>query len=389
MLNKFKTDYSPLYFLASLWAWGLSVSFFMYLMFLTKHENTPIPTFDSIMSVLQSSNLFMLLMIVLVYLLITIFAIIHIKLLITNIKNYIYFKQTQSFSKLKNSNDEVILMSIPLTLTMTMNVLFVVSTLSIPNLWSFIEYIFPFAIFWFLIIWFYALKIFWDYFTRLIVNWDFDFTKNNSLSQMISIFAFSMIWVWLAWPAGMSNNLFTSWFAMFFSILFIVISMLLTIVKLTIWIESIFKKWLNIQASPSLWIMIPILTLWWITFIRQEHWISTNFNFHTPEVVLFYISSVIISLQIIFWLLWYKVMKINKYFKTFISWSEKSPASYALICPWVAFVVFGFFFLHKGLVLNWIIEQFSVIYFVILFLLFILQIKTIIVMFKLNKKMIG
>lgn len=388
MLSKFKTDYSPLYFLASLWAWGLSVSFFMYLMFLTKHSN-PIPTFDSIMEVLQTANIFMLAMIVLSYIWVVVFAIIHVILLITNIKSYINFKKTEDFNKLKNSNNEVTLMTIPLTLAMSMNVWFVVFALFVPSLWNIIEYIFPFAVLWFLSIWVYGLKIFWEYITRLIVNWEFDFTNNNSLSQMISIFAFSMIWVWLAWPAAMSSNLITSSIALFLSIFFIVLSVLLTVIKLTLWIKSILKQGLNIQASPSLWIMIPILTLWGIALLRQNHWLHTNFGAQSSWVLFFVITSIIISLQIIFGLLWYEIMKLNNYFKTFLSWKESSPDSYTLICPWVAFVVFWFFFLHQGLVLNGIIDKFSIVYFIILFLLFLLQMKTILVMFKLNKKMIS
>lgn len=39
--------YSPTYFLAALGAGGAAVSFFMYLMFMTPHPDTPIPTWES------------------------------------------------------------------------------------------------------------------------------------------------------------------------------------------------------------------------------------------------------------------------------------------------------------------------------------------------------
>ena len=41
-----KKDYSPLYFLSSLGAGGLGVSFFMYLTFLIPHKGAPMATFD-------------------------------------------------------------------------------------------------------------------------------------------------------------------------------------------------------------------------------------------------------------------------------------------------------------------------------------------------------
>ena len=44
MLPTFSQSYRPLYFLSALGMGGLAVSFFMYLMFLTKHPKTPLPT---------------------------------------------------------------------------------------------------------------------------------------------------------------------------------------------------------------------------------------------------------------------------------------------------------------------------------------------------------
>lgn len=40
--------YGPMHFLGALGAGGLAVSFFMYLMWLTPHEGSPIPTFASL-----------------------------------------------------------------------------------------------------------------------------------------------------------------------------------------------------------------------------------------------------------------------------------------------------------------------------------------------------
>jgi hypothetical protein len=74
------------------------------------------------------------------------FAVKHIYVLIKEVKNYIKFKKTEEFHKIKDTNKEVTLMSIPLTLAMTMNVLFSLSAMFIPNLWNHIEYIFPFAL---------------------------------------------------------------------------------------------------------------------------------------------------------------------------------------------------------------------------------------------------
>ena len=63
-----------------------------------------------------------------------------------NLKKYSEYKKTKAFSNLKKTNIEVSLMALPLTLAMTVNVLFIFGALFIPNLWSIVEYLFPLAI---------------------------------------------------------------------------------------------------------------------------------------------------------------------------------------------------------------------------------------------------
>ena len=57
MKKRFSQDYSPLYFLSALGNGGLAVSFFMYLMFMIKHPDSPIPTFAHISKVITGDNI--------------------------------------------------------------------------------------------------------------------------------------------------------------------------------------------------------------------------------------------------------------------------------------------------------------------------------------------
>ena len=50
-------SYSPLYFLASLGAGGLSVTFFMYLMFWVPHPGQPVPVFEDILKYATSQDI--------------------------------------------------------------------------------------------------------------------------------------------------------------------------------------------------------------------------------------------------------------------------------------------------------------------------------------------
>lgn len=156
---KFREKFNPMCFLSSLGAGGLSVSFFIYLFFLIPHKDTPLVTFNHIYPRLMEGSLASFgIAFCLVFILA--FAFFHFKLLIWSVKQFKVYKTTQSYESLKNSNAEISLMTIPLTFAMTINVCFVLGAVFVPNLWSIVEYMFPFALIGFAVAGYFALKIF-------------------------------------------------------------------------------------------------------------------------------------------------------------------------------------------------------------------------------------
>ncbi|AXH09906.1 hypothetical protein CP960_07145 [Malaciobacter halophilus] len=380
-----REKFTPMCFLGSLGAGGLSVSFFMYLMFLVPHKETPMPIFEQIFpKLMEGSWLSFVIAFSLVF--IIAFAFFHFKFLIWNTKQFLEFKKTDKYKSLISSNGEVSLMTIPLTYAMTINVCFVLGAVFVPNLWSVVEYMFPFALIGFTVAGYFALKIFIDYFSRIITNGDFDFTKNNNLSQMISIFAFAMVSVGYAAPGAMSSNLTINAIGIFGSLFFAAISILLLILKLTMGFKNMFEQGISVEASPSLWIILPILTLLGIAMIRISFGLDHHFNSPLAKSSLFTLTAVIVSLQIIFGLLGYKVMKQIGYFEKYIESEDRSPVSFALICPGVAFFVFGMFFINFGLTFNEVVSKYSIAYFVLMLPFMFIQYRTIIYFFKLKRK---
>jgi len=389
MVSNLKEQYSPLYFLASLGAGGMAVSFYIYLFFMVEHPSTPLATADQIFPLIAQKNAVSV-AILACFAMILYLAFLHFRLLFWNIREYQLFKQTPAFEQLKSSNSEVSLMAIPLTYAMTINVCFVLGATFIPGLWTVVEYLFPFALAGFFAVGIYAMRLFLDYATRLIVHKGFDFVNNNNLSQMIAIFAFAMIAVGLAAPGAMSHHKEISAIGLFLSVFFSSVSVSLIILKITLGFKSILEQGISREASVSLWIMIPILTLLGITFVRYTFGFAHNFDY-TKDVSgswLFLLTSAVISLQILFGLLGYYTLKKLDYFAEFIYGDTKSVGSYAIICPGVAFMVYGFFFVHLGLVLNQVVQQFSWAYFATLIPFIFVQIKTLLIMFRLNKKML-
>lgn len=380
-----KEKYTPIYFLSALGAGGLSVSFFMYLMFLVPHKGVPMATFDFVYPVLlEGTWLSFVTAFSLVF--IIAFAVLHFKLLLWNMKEFAEFKKSSAFEPFMNSNAEVSLMTIPLTFAMTINVCFVLGAVFVPGLWDIVQYLFPFALLAFMVAGFYTIKIFMTYFSRLLTAGEFDFEKNNNLSQMISIFAFAMVAVGFAAPGAMSHNIAINAIGIFGSIFFASISILLLIIKLTLGFKGMFKYGVVSEASPTLWILIPILTLLGISFVRISFGFDHHFQSPLSGTSLFTVTSLVVSLQIIFGLLGYSVMKKLGYFEEYIDGDKKSPVSFALICPGVAFFVFGMFFINMGLVLNGVVVKYSIAYFLLMLPFIFIQYKTIIVFFKLKKK---
>ena len=119
-----RDKFSPMCFLSALGAGGLSVSFFMYLMFLVPHPNTPLATYDFVVSALLKGD-WLSLVTAFSLVFIIAFAYLHFKLLVWNTKQFNLYKKSKNYEDLLNSNSQITLMTIPLTYTMTINVCFI------------------------------------------------------------------------------------------------------------------------------------------------------------------------------------------------------------------------------------------------------------------------
>ena len=166
--SKPANTYSPLYFLASLGAGGLSVTFFMYLMFWVPHKGRPVPIFEDIVAAFGSGSPFRDAAIAIAVLGIAVFAFLNVKSLLWNLSALSAFKKTEAYTKLRASNAESSLLAAPLAAAMTVNALFIVGLVFVPNLWSIVEYLFPMALATFVMIGFWALTLMGQFLGRVL-----------------------------------------------------------------------------------------------------------------------------------------------------------------------------------------------------------------------------
>ncbi len=387
--HKLGESYSPLYFLSALGAGGAVVTFFMYLMFMTPHPSTPIPTWESLQAVLHGDNPMLQLLVAVALLGTVVFTVLHVRLLVWNVNEYRYFRRTETFQKLLKSNSEVQLMAIPLTFAMTINVGFIAGALFVPGLWSVVEYLFPLAIVAFGIAGWFAARIFIEFMSRVLVTGHFDCSRNNNLSQMLAIFAFGMVGVGFSAAAAMSTVPLTSGIGLVLSLLFISTAGLLAVTKLILGFRSMLEHGIDREASVSLWIIIPIITVSGIALYRLSMAMHHNFGLHIEPIESLGLLTVLLSVQILFAVLGYAVMRKLGYFDAYVHGKEKSAGSFALICPGVAGHVMGFFFIHVGLVGTGLLEKNSLAYFFLLVPLVVLQVQTLWTMLHLNGKLLN
>lgn len=152
LINNLNEKYTPLYFLAALGAGGLAVTFFMYPNFMLPHKGNPMITFNQLYPILMGDDKLTAILLSGALIAIALLALLHFRLLFWNISEYRKFKKTEEFQSLKNSNREISLMVIPLTLAMSVNVSFILGAVFVPDLWGIVEYLFPIAIFTFFVI---------------------------------------------------------------------------------------------------------------------------------------------------------------------------------------------------------------------------------------------
>ncbi len=380
MLRNLGEKYSPLYFLAALGAGGMATFFFMYFMFITPHPDTAMPTFESIAATWAQGGPVQI-TIAIGYVGQVLFVALHLFLLVWNLREFATFRNTPAFETLRNSNAGVTLMAIPLTLGMTLNGFFVAGATLVPGLWNHIELLLPVALAVFFAIGIGALRIYGRFLARIFTG-SFSFDANAGMNQLLASFSFAMIGVGMAAGAGVSTNTPTIMAGLIGSIFFGAISVLVFVIMLPLGIKSMLRRGLAPVNSATMWLPVPIFTLWSITIGRDSHGLqhlaAEQGQPTGSSLTIMVILAIAIAAQAAFLLFGHVIMRRNGFYRDYVfSQTHQSPVAFTLVCPGVALGVLSFFGLHAGLVNSGIVEKFSGIYFVLLTVIFLIQIATI------------
>ncbi|MEN8839926.1 MAG: hypothetical protein ABF254_01605 [Octadecabacter sp.] len=383
-------SYSPLYFLASLGAGGLVVTFFMYLMFWVPHPNAPVPVFEDIMATFAGGSLAMKAAITIAVTGIAGMAFLNIKTLLWNFAALGTFRKTPAYDKLVNSNGETQLLAMPLATAMTVNGLFIVGLVFVPGLWSVVEYLFPAALVAFAIIGFIAFRQIGKFLGRVLSEGGvFDVTANNSFAQLLPAFALAMVAVGLSAPAAMSTVPATVGVSLVLSIFVGTIAGLYALVAAVVAFNSMLHHGTAKESAPTLMMVVPILTVLGIMMMRQDHGLHTTFEGHSAKAANLLLTTTILAIQGAFAALGLLVLRRQKYADAFLRGDGNSPGAYALVCPGVALSVMTHFWINKGLVGAGMIAKFGLAYWMLTAVAIGFQVAMVLLVLHLNRRHFG
>ena len=382
--------WSPLYFLASLGAGGLAVTFFMFLMFWVPHPGQPVPVFEDIMAAFTQGSMALQAAIIVAVTGIAGFAFLNIKMLIWNLGRLAEFKKTDAYTKMMGSNGETQFLAMPLALAMTVNAGFILGLVFVPGLWGVVEYLFPVAMVAFAFIAYLAFNRIGAFLGRVLSDGGvFDVTANNSFAQLLPAFALSMTAVGMAAPAAMSTVPTTVGISLVLSVVLGSIAALYALVAAIVAFNSMLHHGTAKESAPTLMVVVPILTILGIMTLRQEHGLHTTFEAHGGMADNLLLTTTILAIQGVFLALGLLVLKRQKYADAYLRGDGYSAGSYALVCPGVALSVMLQFWINKGLVGAGLIAKFGIAYWSLTSLAIAAQVAMIVLVVLLNKRHFG
>ncbi|WP_296642307.1 TsoY family (seleno)protein [Roseinatronobacter sp.] len=378
--------YSPLYFLASVGAGGLTVTFFMWLMFWIPHPGKTVPVFEDIMAAFASGTPMTQAMIVTAVAGIAFFAFQNIKFLIWNLQRYSAWRKTDAFAAFAKTNAQSQMLALPLALAMAVNGGFIAGLVFVPGLWSIVEYLFPLAMVAFMAIGVLALKQYGGFLGRVLTEGGFNCAANNNFGQILPAFAFAMVGVGLSAPAAMSTSATVAGTSIAISTFFLMTSALIAVVAMFLGLRSMMENGANAETAPTLLIIVPLLTVLGILMLRQAHGFGVHFGIDEGAGATLALTSKLLATQVAILLFGGLVLVKQGYAGRFLFGSENSAGAYALVCPGVALSVMLQFFLNNGLVKAGIVDKFGIAFWTITALAIAAQVAMIWLVLLLNRR---
>jgi len=195
-----------------------------------------------------------------------------------------------------------------------------------------------------------------------------------------------MVAVGLAAPAAMSTVPVVAGISIVLASVFMTAAIVLALVVLVMSVRPMLEHGVNVEAAPTLMVVIPLMTVLGIAMLRIDHGLGATFGAEASAADSLMLTTRLMSVEVIFALFGIAVLSRVGYLARFVTGSETSAGSYALVCPGVAMSVMTQFWLNKGLVAAGIVAKFSLAYWAISAVAIALQVAVIVLIWMLARK---
>jgi len=210
-------SYLPISFLSALIPGGITLSFFMYFIFLTPHNGLIIPTHETLSAFFERAEIYSKIGMVFALIGVFYFAFRHIAIVVRNTLDLYRFKQ--KYIRLILREDAI--MAIPLTYSITIYVIYFALSLILPSYWKIMNYLPYVALVLLLIIALFSIKIFIESTVTYWTNKSVYLQVNNSLLYMLSILTFIVVGIGFVIFGSISKVALVNDIGLFFSFIFI------------------------------------------------------------------------------------------------------------------------------------------------------------------------
>jgi len=331
-------SFNPLVFLAALGAGGISVIPFAFLQYVHPHG----PGLITLQEILGATLTFPAWSYWVLGAVMLIFATLHVLLTILFTKQYISFRATEAYTELKgNPLKNASLVAPLLSYVMTLNVVIGPVRFFVPQLAENLQAVMPIA----LIVW--GLLVVWLLYTEVTLlttafATQFDVDKIH-FGWLLHPFALAMATVTGTGIAAMAASPDIAHTAAFLSMVTGTMGLFLFVMKL----GALFKRQLQAanlpskELMPSTLIVLPILTLYAISFFRLGHYLEHQLQIGVSPM--YYFAVVVGAFAFQTWWLVFGLSLMRGYFSEHYRAREYYPTLWGLICPFVAYAVLASF----------------------------------------------
>lgn len=340
-----RDGFVPLHGLAPLGAGGLTVSLYVWLLFLTPHPQTPVPIYETL-SAFAASGSEAWWFVRGLQVGIGLFAAIHLCLVFWMLRGLFAFKHSEAYLAFKHSHNGVQWMVRPLVLAMMVNVLFILGMVFFPRVWDVREFLFPVALISFALIGIDALKIWSDHLSELYEHGADN--AGSGLAGMFPAFTFAMVAVGFSASAAMSHDKVTAGIGFIGAVLLIVFALFISTAHFIVQFPAMIREGVKPAASGTLWMAIPISTVLGIAVFRLMMSAQHVWNVHVGSILPALALLIFVSVQVFFYLVGRTVMRRNRGWDYLVK-EQPQAASFSLICPGVGAFVLGMFVVFKAL----------------------------------------